>query len=267
MGLFDVLSSAVPAAVEYRAGRRGAQQEAEDREEGRLAKLLQLSRQQGSDALQRQLQEAQLSKTQRETELLGTPNVSGGAPPTGPQAPVRGTPEYLKALEDEERVRAKFRPAPARVGTGASRPDAATARMQMTQQNTFKAKETVLNNLKDAIARYRDQLTATGVELMPGDAKSLLTGAYSNLKLLAKEAANLGALTGPDVMILEELVNNPASAGSAFQNVLQGGGRAESMLKQLGQYESIIEGQRNRLREQFGAPQAKQYVVPNNRED
>ena len=137
----------------------------------------------------------------------------------------------------------------------------------MTQQNTFKAKETVLNNLKDAIARYRDQLTATGVELMPGDAKSLLTGAYSNLKLLAKEAANLGALTGPDVMILEELVNNPASAGSAFQNVLQGGGRAESMLKQLGQYESIIEGQRNRLREQFGAPQAKQYVVPNNRED
>lgn len=30
-------------------------------------------------------------------------------PPEGPKAPVRGTPEYLKAIEDEERVRDRFR--------------------------------------------------------------------------------------------------------------------------------------------------------------
>jgi hypothetical protein len=119
-------------------------------------------------------------------------------------------------------------------------------------QATYKKQAQTLDNLTDAIATYRAQLTDSGIEVMPGEKKSLLTGSYANLKLLAKEAANLGALTGPDVKILEELFNDPATLASGGLNILQGGQRAKGLLSQLDQYESIIKGNRSRLEQNYG---------------
>lgn len=131
-------------------------------------------------------------------------------------------------------------------------------------QATYKKQAQTLDNLQDAIKTYRTQLTNTGIEVMPGAKKSLLTGSYANLKLLAKEAANLGALTGPDVKILEELFNDPATLTSAGLNVLQGGQRAKGLLDQLGQYESIIKGNRSRLEQNYGEQAARPSVrLPN----
>lgn len=107
---------------------------------------------------------------------------------------------------------------------------------------TYKASKTTLDNLKDAIKRYRGQLEASGVEIIPGDAKSLTESAYANLMLQGKEAAKLGVLAGPDMAILEQLVNDPTTLGSAAKNVFQVGGRAKSIAKQLDQYEAIIDG-------------------------
>ena len=124
-------------------------------------------------------------------------------------------------------------------------------------QQTYKKQAQTLDNLDDAIKTYRTQLEKSGIEVMPGEDKSMLTGAYANLKLLAKEAANLGALTGPDVKILEELFNDPATIGSGMLNIVQGGQRAKGLLKQLDQYESIIKGNRSRLEQNY------QSVAPN----
>jgi len=127
------------------------------------------------------------------------------------------------------------------------RPPVATARVQ----ETYRKKSAVLDDLNKAIDVYRGQLDATGIELMPGAARSRLTGSYANLKLLAKEAANLGALTGPDVKILEELFNDPASFASAGMNILERGKRKQSLLEQLDQYRSIINGNRATLEENY----------------
>jgi hypothetical protein len=118
-------------------------------------------------------------------------------------------------------------------------------------QETYRKKSAVLDDLNKAIDVYRGQLDATGIELMPGAARSRLTGSYANLKLLAKEAANLGALTGPDVKILEELFNDPASFASAGMNILERGKRKQSLLEQLDQYRSIINGNRATLEENY----------------
>jgi hypothetical protein len=144
-----------------------------------------------------------------------------------------------------------------RAGTGGAQ----SARLQAIYQKQSQT----LDNLKDAIKTYRGQLKSSGVEVMPGEKKSLLTGAYANLKLLAKEAANLGALTGPDVKILEELFNDPATLTSGALNVLQLGRRAKGLEGQLDQYESIIKGNRSRLEQNY--QQQVQYELPNARED
>lgn len=128
-----------------------------------------------------------------------------------------------------------------------NRPLVATARVQ----ETYRKKSAVLDDLNKAIDVYRVQLDSTGIELMPGAARSRLTGSYANLKLLAKEAANLGALTGPDVKILEELFNDPASLASAGMNILESGKRKQSLLEQLDQYRSIINGNRATLEDNY----------------
>lgn len=129
--------------------------------------------------------------------------------------------------------------APSRAQEG---PTAAERAQGARTAATYKASKTTLDNLKDAIKRYRGQLEASGVEIIPGDAKSLTESAYANLTLQGKEAAKLGVLAGPDMAILEQLVNDPTTLGSAAKNVFQVGGRAKSIAKQLDQYEAIIDG-------------------------
>ena len=73
MGFLDVVSAAIPGAVAYQGGKRAAAAENEEREGSRFLKLMQLQRQQQQDALERQVREAQLAQTQKETSLLGVP--------------------------------------------------------------------------------------------------------------------------------------------------------------------------------------------------
>jgi hypothetical protein len=137
--------------------------------------------------------------------------------------------------------------------------------------STYAAQNRSIDDTLDAIKTYRKQLMESGVEVMPGVAKSKLTGAYSNLKLKAKEAANLGALTGPDVVILEELFNNPATLGAAAKNILTGGRQKEALLAQLDQYEQIVKSGKARLDQNYTAQSAtkerERFQLPNPREE
>lgn len=59
--------------------------------------------------------------------------------------------------------------------------------------------------------KYQALVKEYGFEVT-GQARSMLDQAYADLKIAYKEAANLGALTGPDVNIIEEAIK-PASGG------------------------------------------------------
>ena len=72
-----------------------------------------------------------------------------------------------------------------------------------------------LGDLKQKLEGYRSLVEERGTETPLGGQKSKLDAAYADLKIAYKEAANLGALTGPDVTLLEEAIK-PASFGGFF---------------------------------------------------
>lgn len=151
------------------------------------------------------------------------------------------------------------------------RPPAPETPADQRLRSTYSAQNRSIDDTLDAIETYRKQLKASGVEVKPGAAKSRLTGAYANLKLKAKEAANLGALTGPDVVILEEMFNDPTALGTVAKNLITGGGQKAALLAQLDQYENIVKSGKARLDQNYQAQTAQQarekYVLPNPRED
>ena len=64
-----------------------------------------------------------------------------------------------------------------------------------------------------------------------GEGKSLIDRAYADFKIAYKEAANLGALTGPDVGLIEEAVK-PASGITNYYSYITSGGK-EGIIKSL----------------------------------
>ena len=136
-------------------------------------------------------------------------------------------------VRDRDRIRttAKYRPA-------------ATAK-QLAQQSVYKKESTTLDNAKDAVAAYRKQLNNVGVELWPTKGKVLLSGAYNNVMLQAKEIAKLGVLAGPDMGIIEGVVGDPTSAKSGLLNFM--GTRSNNLMAGLDQYETMLDRMRSRL--------------------
>ena len=78
MSFLDVLSAATPGIVDYRAAKQGAQQASGEREESRYLKLLQLSRQQQQDALNKRVQDASLSHMGLQDEAIRNPKEDWG---------------------------------------------------------------------------------------------------------------------------------------------------------------------------------------------
>lgn len=66
--------------------------------------------------------------------------------------------------------------------------------------------------VKDAITEYRDALSKwNATDIVQPNARARMGTIYNNMLLQAKEAYNLGVLNGPDYMILQEVITNPAS--------------------------------------------------------
>ncbi len=111
-----------------------------------------------------------------------------------------------------------------------------------------------------------------------GNAKALLDSAYADLKIAYKEAANLGALTGPDVSIIEEAIK-PTSGGAAkyLSYKLSGGqggvsGAIEQSLSKarteaLNNYKQLTSRNSNYANSEYTrsliSPFAKQYATVN----
>lgn len=79
-----------------------------------------------------------------------------------------------------------------------------------------------LGDLKTKATRYLGLIGQYGYELK-GTGKTLLEAAYSELKISWKEASNLGALMGPDILILMDAIK-PVTGVTGLGSVMFGGG-------------------------------------------
>ena len=70
-----------------------------------------------------------------------------------------------------------------------------------------------VNNLRDSIKSYQQQLDAFGtMGLFSPAARAKMGTIYNNMMLFAKEAYNLGVLNGPDYQIMTDMLTDPRSA-------------------------------------------------------
>lgn len=71
---------------------------------------------------------------------------------------------------------------------------------------------TGVETTKDAIKEYRAALKNwSASDIVNPNARAKMGTIYNNMLLQAKEAYNLGVLNGPDYMILQQVITNPAS--------------------------------------------------------
>jgi hypothetical protein len=156
-----------------------------------------LSRFQNSkEGIERQLQQAQIAKLKRDAER-------GEADPLARQmAMLDAREEYAKRKENEKLQRYS------NMG-GWKLSEGATPTMDDAKK--FKsgsaAAMTLLNNLNE----FQGLIGKHGAELMPGDAKNRLNSLARDIQLSAKneDLYSLGVLTGPDLKLLEEIIDAP----------------------------------------------------------
>lgn len=70
-----------------------------------------------------------------------------------------------------------------------------------------------------AVTRARELVNEYGIVVTPGVAQDQLSAAFTNLQMQYKDAAGLGALTGPDMDLIEKALGDP----TAFTQLLRGG--------------------------------------------
>lgn len=81
-----------------------------------------------------------------------------------------------------------------------------------------------LSNLYQLSNTYKKLVDLNGFKVK-GDQKAIMDRAYADLKIAYKEAANLGALTGPDIAVLEEAIKPTSGGASKYLNYKLAGGK------------------------------------------
>lgn len=85
-------------------------------------------------------------------------------------------------------------------------------------------KLTTLSNMYQLSQTYKNLVDTYGFKAS-GPEKALIDRAYADLKIAYKSAAELGALTGPDVALLEEAIKPSAGGAIKFLDYKLSGGR------------------------------------------
>ena len=113
-----------------------------------------------------------------------------------------------------------------------------------------------VQNIHNAITEYRTALQKwSAVDIVNPAARARLGTVYNNMLLQAKEAYNLGVLNGPDYMILQEVITNPASiaGGVTPKGALDDQAtKLDAMMGRIG----VTVGASSKQRKPGGAPQS-----------
>jgi hypothetical protein len=94
-------------------------------------------------------------------------------------------------------------------------------------------------SLKTELKVFKDLVDKNGAEMAPGRAKAAMQTVYTNIQMQLKNLYELGAITGPDMQILERMLENPTAEG-AFEYLGKAYNRGGRTSAQVEQVERII---------------------------
>ena len=97
-----------------------------------------------------------------------------------------------------------------------------------------------VESMEYAVGAYETLLRQHGPEILPGKAKDMLQGAYKALVIEAKELAKLGALTGDDLKLVEDMLADPTTISAQAKGV-------DSLLAQLNVVKARVAAARKRI--------------------
>lgn len=120
----------------------------------------------------------------------------------------------------------------------------------------FKDSLLSLQNLDDALQSYKAELDANGTSWFPLSGERTKTKArFTDVQMQLKNLYALGAITGPDLEILNNAMTDPTTWGGNLAG-------ANALKSQLTVFEDIIKRSEKNLREVYNQP--KQFSAPNN---
>jgi hypothetical protein len=76
--------------------------------------------------------------------------------------------------------------------------------------NTAVVARRAVAGVKDALASFKANIETNGAAILPGATRAVQEAEYRKLLLQMKELFNLGVLNGPDLVLMESIINEPA---------------------------------------------------------
>ena len=113
-----------------------------------------------------------------------------------------------------------------------------------TAQTEYRKKQNALDRTARAAQDYAKLLDEYGTTMRPGEGKARLERAYARWQLQEKEAAELGALTGPDIGMLTRQLADPTSWYTQMQGI-------DAAKAQMNDYMGALEGERSSTAQQY----------------
>lgn len=191
--------------------------------------------------------------------------------------PIMGSPEWRAAKEYEKQLDAKYRAptqAPAMVHTGFDQqgrpvfvdprdPNRTTTAPVVTkpadgmtpiQANQVKVQQSALLNMQKAVMDLRDAVAKDGMALFGGKHAADIASKQTQAMMQFKEAANLGALSGPDMQLMLDAIG---SGTSVKQAVFRGG--KDGVLQQLDNALSSISQRAGTMEQIYGARMPEEF--------
>ena len=117
---------------------------------------------------------------------------------------------------------------------------------QRKSPEAYKKDQIAIDNIRSAIAQYRTHLMKYDSFVLPGSPEyAELQTAFTNLQMRLKDAYGLGAITGPDMSLMNSVVTDPASLKGRWAG--QG-----SLTSQMDEFEKILNSSEDNLRKNYG---------------
>lgn len=107
-----------------------------------------------------------------------------------------------------------------------------------------------LKQVQGSVDSYEKLLNQYGAEVMPGKGKLELRTAYTNLLLDLKDLYNMGALQGPDLELMQQIIMDPTTFEAKGTEVASG---RDSLVGQLGLVRQKLQEARQNVNQQYGA--------------
>lgn len=107
------------------------------------------------------------------------------------------------------------------------------------------------DGLKSELKVLKEQVKKYGAELVDGPNKAAMQTTYTNIQMRMKDLYQLGAITGPDMAILNQIIENPTASGP-MDYVGKSFRREARTAAQINQIERIIDNSVKDAERNFG---------------